>query len=663
MKPLNLHLLNIKKGFRENLGTRVFVIVSINIVIMTSVFIGFFLQYERNEHLSLLIKKGESLSEGLAHNSRLGIFSENKGLLADPVAGILEDAEVAAAYVFTLDGNMLISQEKLRKNIHKASTGDSAGNVMLILKKLREAPHPYYTESGSVLDFWAPVNVGSADSEENLLSEGNGDYLQKGRTIGFVRVLIDKTFLKRDLQRLLFWNIILGIIFLISSLGISFVVVKGITRPLNRLTTAVLNLGLMDSFEKVAVETGDEIGSLAKAFNEMQEALKKRQTEKEQIEMRLHHSQKLEAIGQLAGGVAHDFNNILTAIISYGTVLQMKLQVENPLRQLTDRILAAADRAAALTQSLLAFSRKQPANLRALDLNELIRKAEKLLSRFIREDIEFRVHLASEALIIMGDSGQIEQVLMNLITNARDAMPDGGTLSVETKTAVIDEEFISSHGYGNSGLYALLTVSDTGLGMDEEVQTKIFEPFFTTKEVGKGTGLGLSIVYGIIKQHAGFINVYSEPGIGSVFKIYLPVVMGDAEKTEPAEIKSFNGGTETLLLAEDDEDVMNVTRSFFEEFGYKVISAKDGEDAINKFTENRDNIKLAILDVIMPGKSGKEVYDRIISERPDMKVLFLSGYTADIINHSGLLQEGVDIISKPVSPVMLLKKIREVLAK
>lgn len=658
-----LKRLNIAKGFREKLGTRVFIIVSINIILMTTVFVGFFLQYERNDHRAALIKKGESLLGTLAHNSRLGIFSENKGLLTDPVAGILQDTEVVAAYVFALDGNMLISQEKILKNIPEGNISGRAEDVMLTLKKLRESPHSYYTESPIILDFWAPVSIGSVNAEENLFFEGRSALPAEGRTIGFVRILIDKTTLKQDLRRLLFKNLVIGIVFLISSLAISFVVVRSITRPLNRLTTAVLNFGVMDSVEKVVVETEDEIGSLAKAFNEMTEALKKRQTEREQIEMRLHHSQKLEAVGQLAGGVAHDFNNILTAIISYGTVLQMKLEAEDPLRQPAERILAAAERAAALTQSLLAFSRKQPANLRVLDLNELIRKAEKLLSRFIMEDIEFKVHLASEALIIMGDPGQIEQVLMNLITNARDAMPDGGTLSIETKTAVIDEEFISSHRYGNPGPYALLTVSDTGVGMDKEMQTKIFEPFFTTKEVGKGTGLGLSIVYGIIKQHTGFITVYSEPGIGTVFNIYLPVSMSDIEKTEPAEIKPFRGGTETLLLAEDDEDVRNITRTFFEEFGYKVISAKDGEEAINKFIENRDNIKLAILDVIMPRKNGKEVYDRIISERPDLKVLFVSGYTADIINHSGLLQEGVDIISKPVSPAMLLKKVREVLDK
>lgn len=661
MKTLNPF--NRLKSFRKNLGTRVFIIVSINIIVMTSVFVGFFLQYEQNDHRAVLIKKGESLLGTLAHNSRLGIFSENKGLLTDPVAGILQDTEVAAAYVFALDGNMLISQEKILKNIPEANISGRAEDVMLTLKKLRESPHTYYTESPIILDFWAPVSIGRVNAEESLFSDGSSVLPTEGRTIGFVRILIDKTTLKQELRRLLFKNLVIGIVFLISSLGISFVVVRSITRPLNRLTTAVLNFGAKGSVEKVDIETEDEIGSLAKAFNEMTEALSKRQLEKDQLEVHLRHSQKQEAVGQLAGGVAHDFNNILTAIISYGTVLQMKLEAEDPLRQTTERILAAAGRAAVLTQSLLAFSRKQPVNLRALDLNELIRKGEKLLARLIREDIEFKVHLASEALIVMGDPGQIEQVLMNLITNARDAMPEGGILSIDTKVTMIDSEFASKHGYGDPGRYALMTVSDTGIGMDKEVQAKIFEPFFTTKEVGKGTGLGLAIVYGIIKQHKGFINVYSEPGVGTTFNIYLPAVKSDIEKMEQAEAQPPRGGTETILLAEDDEEVRNITRTFFEEFGYKVISAKDGVDAINKFTENRDNIKLAILDVIMPRKNGKEVYDRIISEKPNMKVLFVSGYTADIINEKGLLHEGLEFMSKPVSPAALLKKVREVLDK
>ncbi len=250
---------------------------------------------------------------------------------------------------------------------------------------------------------------------------------------------------------------------------------------------------------------------------------------------------------------------------------------------------------------------------------------------------------------------------MNLSTNARDAMPDGGLLTIETGIMKLDEEFIKTHGYGKPGDYTLITVTDSGIGVDKSARERIFEPFFTTKETGRGTGLGLSIVYGIIKQHEGFINVYSELGKGTTFKIYLPLIISEVEKTKPAESAVLRRGTETVLLAEDDEAVKKIIRTMLEGFGYKVIEAADGEDAVNKFIENRDNIKLLILDVVMPKKNGKEVYEEIRKAMPDIKALFMSGYTADIVHKKGILEEGLEFIVKPLSPNALLRKVRKIL--
>jgi len=386
-------------------------------------------------------------------------------------------------------------------------------------------------------------------------------------------------------------------------------------------------------------------------------------THQRKLEQHLMQSQKIEAIGQLAGGIAHDFNNMLTAIIGYGSLLNTRLGKDSELRPFVDQILSSAGKSANLTRQLLAFSRKQEIAPKETDLNELIKGMEKLSLRLIGEDIEFKIQLADKALTVMVDPGQIEQVLMNLSTNARDAMPDGGLLSVCTDTVELDAHYVKGHDMEKPGMYALISVADTGKGMDEKTQQKIFEPFFTTKEVGKGTGLGLSIVYGIIKQHGGNITVYSEPGKGTTFRIYLPLIESKVEETKVTEITTPKGGTETILIAEDNEEVRVLSKKVLEEFGYKVIDAMDGEDAINKFKENKDSVSLVMVDLIMPKKSGKEAIDEIRKIKPDVKVLLTSGYTFDIISRKGILEEGMDFISKPVTPRDLLAKIRGILDK
>ncbi len=387
-------------------------------------------------------------------------------------------------------------------------------------------------------------------------------------------------------------------------------------------------------------------------------------TEKRKLEEQLRQAQKMEAIGQLTGGIAHDFNNILNTIIGYGSLMQTKMKEDDPFRVNVEQILESAERAADLTHSLLAFSRKQIMNLKPVDMNEVSNKMEKLLLRLIGEDIELKTILSGEKLTVMADSGQIEQVLMNLATNARDVMPKGGSLTISSELVEIDEGFVKAHGYGEPGRYALISVTDTGTGMDEETRKKIFEPFFTTKEVGKGTGLGLAMVYGIIKQHNGYINVYSEPGKGTTFRIYLPIIKAKIEEVrEPVSAAPLQGGTETILAAEDDAALRKLTRTVLEAYGYNVIMAEDGEDAVNKFKENKEKIQLCILDMIMPRKSGKEAYDEIRKIQPDIKVLFASGYTADKIHKEKMIEEGLEFILKPVSPKDLLKKVREMLDK
>jgi len=385
-------------------------------------------------------------------------------------------------------------------------------------------------------------------------------------------------------------------------------------------------------------------------------------TEYQKLEEQLRQAQKMEAIGTLAGGIAHDFNNILSAIIGYGNVTLMKMQKNDPFRSNLEHILESADRAATLTQSLLTFSRKQIIDRKPVDLNNLLKKVEKFLVRVIGEDVAVRLVLAESVLTGLADAGQLEQVFMNLATNARDAMPNGGSFTIETSIMDLDSEFVATHGYGKPGRYAMIAVSDTGMGMDEETRKNIFDPFFTTKEVGKGTGLGLAMVYGILKQNEGFINVYSEPGKGTTFRIYLPLIKAAAVEGKKAVDAEYpKGGTETILMAEDDPSLRKLTALILEQGGYKLITANNGEEAVEKFMENKDKIQLLLLDVIMPKKNGRDAYDEIRKVMPKVPVLFASGYSPDMLHDKALIEKGVAMIYKPMSPQSLLKKVREVL--
>lgn len=379
-------------------------------------------------------------------------------------------------------------------------------------------------------------------------------------------------------------------------------------------------------------------------------------------EEQLRQSQKMEAIGKLAGGVAHDFNNLLTAITGYSDLTLRRLEEGHPLRRNIEEIKKAGDRAATLTRQLLAFSRKQMMQPKVLDLNAVVVEMFKMLQRLIGEDIDLLSSLDANLGQIKADPGQLQQVLMNLCVNARDAMPRGGKLTLKTCNIYIDEEYAQRHVSVQPGDYVLLSVSDTGCGMDAQTEERIFEPFFTTKEQGKGTGLGLSTVYGIVKQSGGNIWVYSEVERGTTFKIYLPrfdkVVEKVAEK-KAEEIPSR--GSETVLLVEDEEVVRNLTSEALSESGYHVLEARDTSHAVSLCQQFEGEIHLMLSDVVMPQMSGRVLADVVAPVRPQMRVLFMSGYTDDHIVHHGMLEEGMNFIEKPFTASLLAKKVRDVL--
>ena len=387
-------------------------------------------------------------------------------------------------------------------------------------------------------------------------------------------------------------------------------------------------------------------------------------SERKRMEAQFLQAQKMEAIGQLAGGIAHDFNNLLTIIKGYSQLSLMELKEGGPLRENIEEINKASDRASDLTHQLLAFSRRQILEMKVLDLNALLPGVEMMLRRVIGENIELVTQLAEDLGRVKSDRGQIEQVIMNLAVNARDAMPDGGKLTIETANAELDEAYVRAHVAVKPGKYVMLSVSDTGFGMTPEVRERVFEPFFTTKEKVKGTGLGLSTVYGIVKQSGGNIWVYSEPGKGTTFKIYLPREDEPLEEVvERVAGGELHRGDETILVVEDNDEVREVAVRIISGQGYRVLEASQGLDAFLIFTEHDGPIHLLLTDVVMPKMSGRELAETLMSIRPRIKVLYMSGYTDNAIVHHGVLERGMDFIQKPFAVDTLARKVREVLDK
>ncbi|MBW1734538.1 hybrid sensor histidine kinase/response regulator [Methanosarcinales archaeon] len=414
--------------------------------------------------------------------------------------------------------------------------------------------------------------------------------------------------------------------------------------------------------QRVAERTAD----LVAKKEELEKLITERKRAEEQrrkLEAQLYRAKKMEGIGTLAGGVAHDFNNLLTTILGYAELALMQLGQGDPLYEHIIQIKNAGQKGASLTRQLLAFSRKEARRPELLDLNQAVAELEKILRRLIREDIELVINPEAGLGPVYMDPSQMDQIIMNLVVNARDAMPEGGTLTIETANVELDRAYFREHGIEESepGSYVMLAVTDTGIGMDEETQSKIFDPFFTTKPRGTGTGLGLATVYGIVKQNRGYIWAYSEPGQGTTMKVYLPRAGEVLEPGRGGDMEVGGGltGAETILVVEDNDQVLDMIVKILDRYGYRTLPARDGAEAVRVARDFEGEIHLLLTDVIMPGMSGKEVAERLRSERPDMKVLFMSGYTENIIMQKGILSGDIHYIQKPFSFEGLVRKVRE----
>jgi len=498
--------------FRESFSFRVFRSFSISIVIVSAIFALFFVYYQKGRVKEDLIRKGRVLSELLAYSSKTAVFAENRTSLRDAARAVLKQRNVLAVQVLTADGKVLFNEKK--RPFGRNGGGFAATPAGRGLSGL--------SESDDTIEIVSPVTLALSAAPPELLYFENTPSVRKEKVIGFVRVVMDKKALGGETAAILVRSALIAAIFIVLGAVIIFLAIRRVTRPLTRLTEAVRSLGKGESAGIVPVETHDEVGRLAEAFNMMSENLKEREEEKRLLEEKLRLARTMEAIGTLARGVAHDFNNILSTVQGSIYMLEKKLYEDSPLRDYTERIDVSLTKAKNLIQSLLTFSRTQTISPQPTEINRLIRKMKPLLAGILGEGIRLDLSLSEKELVLKADPVQIEQVVMNLCSNARDAMPDGGSLTIESAPVLIDGGEADRRSAG-SRRYVCVMISDSGTGMDEETREHIFEPFFTTKKAGRGSGLGLSIVYGIVEQHGGWIDVSTKTGEGTEFRMYFPL--------------------------------------------------------------------------------------------------------------------------------------------
>ncbi len=616
-----------------------------------------FLFYERDSYRNEMIRDGNVLAQIISESTGHSILRGDRATADHILDAIRSEWHVLCVVLYDSDGRVFTSS-------HHGPEEDQAAEPGV------EPPGSRFTE-GALLTF-ETVEVG-------------------GHPVGTVMVRMGLEPLQarqRGLMGLVALTLVLA---LLATLVISIGVHRILSRPIRSLVETARKVSFEKDYSvRAPGGTKDELGTLSRAFNDMLDRIEERDRSlsdargqleahlsdlEEQIrqkneaqqalaqsEEQLRQAQKMEAIGILAGGVAHDFNNILTAILGYGQLLLRRLGPDSPHQDTVREIISAGDRASALTGQLLAFSRRQILEPKVLDLNQVVRNMEKMLRRLIGEDIEFMTAFDPDLGKVEVDPGQIEQILLNLSVNSRDAMPHGGTLVIETKNTELNSYHSDEHVEVAPGPYVMVSVSDTGCGMDAEMRRRIFEPFFTTKAQGKGTGLGLSTVFGIVKQSGGHISVSSKPGQGTTFKFYLPRVDGDAISDDRAAATAPIGAShELILLVEDQEQVRDVVAQMLESFGFEVLQAESGEAALGISTGEKRPIDLLLTDLVMPGMSGRELSDHLAELRPDTKCLFMSGYTDDVVVRNRVLESGIPFIHKPFTADALHRAVRRAL--
>ncbi len=652
--------------FKNKFAVKIFSIVTFFICVISFSFTAFFFQHQSKSLTDALIQNNLLLAGVLAYNSRIGIFSENEELLRNPVDGIFQQVETEEVSIYNLKGRPLTRQKRSgMRNMNNSGAADKSDGLIEagIFDKLKTSPSPFYVENKNTMEFWSPVVSRSGYRAAESLLIDDKSFPEKDRTIGFVRITIGKDALNKKLGALLANSILIGVIFLIAGSGIVYLTVKRIVTPLNTLTEGVQTLGKGDFGRKVPVDTEDEIGKLAIAFNQMSESLMKRETENRQLEEQLRHSQRMEAIGTLAGGIAHDFNNILGIIVAYVQLALLDAAEKTKMHRYLREIFRASIRATDLVKQILTFSRQSNQERLPLLIKPIASEAIKMMRASLPTTIEIRHTFKPGLNPVLSDPTQIHQVLMNLCTNAAHAMEDhGGVLEVNLEEVEMEAGHPNLSIDMQPGRYQILTVSDTGHGMDESVKARIFDPYFTTKGPEKGTGLGLSVVHGIIRSHGGNIRCKSEPGKGSVFEIFLPTIeAGPPEKSTPVD--SIPQGSERILFVDDEMALADIGMQTLQSLGYKVVSRTSSIEALEAFRTQPDQFDLLITDNTMPNMTGIELAKNIKRIRPDIPIILCTGFTEGILEEKIKALGIAGFLMKPIIRGDIAKVIRQVLER
>ena len=657
---MNLKFLRRIKG---NFGIKSFVIFTLLLFIIFCSFATFFIYQQKTSMKNNLIKKGTLLAEIFAHNSRIGVFSENEDLLGDSIEGILQQKEVLDVSVFNSEGKLLKKQKNVGVEAIEETVKMDRPDRIRIFNKLEESMSPFLREGKYRLEFWAPVTAGSGYKTEDSLFFGENSFQKNDRLIGFVRISVDKEILIKQINGLVIKSIFLGIVFLMVGSGMIYLVVRGITKPLNRLTQSVKDLGEEGKFEKIDIDSEDEIGRLAMAFNGMSESLSIREQEKQQLEEQLRHTQKMEAIGTLAGGISHDFNNILACIMGYTELAISNIYDEITHRQYLNEVLKASKRATDLVKQILTFSHQGKQERKPVQLSLLVKEVLLMMRASLPTTIEIRQNIEAGPAPIMADPVQIHQVLVNLCTNAGHAMrEEGGVLEIGLADVDIDLNPASQHHDIMQGQYQRLTISDTGCGMDSAIIEKIFIPYFTTRKLGEGTGMGLAMVHGIIKSHDGEIFVNSEPGKGTAFQIFLPTIESKVT-TEQEYFVAPLSGSGRILFVDDEKGLADIGLQMLKGLGYEVVARTSSIEALQLFRVQADKFDLVITDQTMPNMTGADMAREMMRIRPDIPVILCTGYS-EIISEAKARAIGIrKFIMKPLVTAEMAIIIKEVLDK
>jgi len=648
--------INPLKWMRVSFRAKVFILTLSVVVALSLLFSAIFIPYEIRENTNSLIKEGTHLCNLLAYSARIGVFSETPGLLESAAVGILAHNNVEAVAIYAADGRKLFEQRASATHtrnlrIPLVNSEEERREMSVLARTLvqgihRETPHGE--------EFLAPVRMSSGMDSDDSTSWGSSGRERK-RGIGLVGVQLQDTEIYDSIRLLITISTGLTAICILIGSAAAFMIAKSVTSPLQRLSIGVAALGAEGRLQEVPVETRDEVGQVAEAFNGLIDSLGKREREKKGLEEQLRHSQKLEALGILAGGIAHDFNTILTAIIGFTELIQKEAGEQSTVWRYGEQIRMSAGKANQLVIRLLAFSRKQVVTPRAVDLNDVIQGMLEILRRVVTDSVTLELALDPEPVPVMVDVNQFDQVLLNLAANARDAMPDGGKLRIATGRTTVREATYGGSDHV-SDWCAVITVSDTGQGLPDIIRDKVFDPFFTTKEVGKGTGLGLSMAYGIIRQHSGTIEAKGEVGVGTTFTICLPGLNPGRPGGDFPGIEGLR-----MLIADSDPVMRHQAGQLLRGHGVVLREAEESQKAIRLCNDPVEPADVVLINILMRGAKG--VYEEIRRIRPEVRFIFIGGMRRDGESAEDVLDAGIVTIYRPLDDTELLIKLMKVMGR